>query len=741
MEKPKPPTGLGILVDEKRVNDLLTQKSGAKAIARSGCNLALFICFIILFTVLALSEPLTDFRALEGYVRRRFDTSAAMHLDEVTSVGSFWQYIHKSFMPGIYGNDTRPYYYPDFVPDKLLQIEGANRLFGVARLRMLKVVPGQACAVKASLESFFPTCYGQYMVEAHDMDAYGPPDPVTGDPIYNFISDPTGVQVTGKVATYAAGGFMQAFTSNHNETNSALLLMENEDFLGPGTRVIFIDWTIFNFNLNCYAVCRLMFEIAPSGNWVNELQVTVLMQRHMNPIASRTTGDWLALLGEVILVLFVLRYLLEEASEFVGFRGRYPYIKWDYFSDAWNILDWLNLGLMVFTLGMRISTWGLAGNLQVYIGDPAKQSIATFSDLSGVATNVRLIHSVLAFNTVLTWFKAVKYIAILPYITTFMQTVSMSQRALSSFVAVFFALLFGFVLAYSVAFGEQVPQFRTPWMTFVFLTSSFLGNADMNLVYEQAPLLGTVLIMLFVLAMFFVSVNLFYSIMISALADVKKEEEKGAAKWDQTKEKMKDFWSTISESLRLEYRFKKGLPGLYSRLKRWKKSIEEKENERDEELRKREAQKKQAAAVALGPGNPSLGRRKKPAANTLSIDDVESESDNGSDVDLGPLVDKAQLTKQGMFGDVLADGDFGVPMLQDEMDEGQASAQSIQLCIKATRHVVDGIVDRTYGARGVLMAEMAESKDVLFRVGSVLEVLSKRANDLVAQQQQLLKHF
>jgi len=57
---------------------------------------------------------------------------------------------------------------------------------------------------------------------------------------------------------------------------------------------------------------------------------------------------------EAALLLFVLRYVLEEASEFVGFESRGGgkrmrlSIKWDYFLDAWNILDWFNLMLGCF---------------------------------------------------------------------------------------------------------------------------------------------------------------------------------------------------------------------------------------------------------------------------------------------------------------------------------------------------------------------------------------------------------
>merc|ERR1712060_799166 len=65
----------------------------------------------------------------------------------------------------------------------------------------------------------------------------------------------------------------------------------------------------------------------------------------------------------------------------------------------------------------------------------------------------------------------------------------------------------------------------------------------------------------------------------------------------------------------------------------------------------------------------------------------------------------------------------------------------VKLVIKATRHIVDGLVHRTHGARGVLFREMLESKEVLLKVGSVLDVLSRRARDLEAQQDNLLSLF
>mmetsp|Transcript_132375 Transcript_132375/g.382686 ORF Transcript_132375/g.382686 Transcript_132375/m.382686 type:complete len:755 (-) Transcript_132375:28-2292(-) len=751
-EKPKKATGLEILRDEKAVNDLLEQKSGAKAMIRSGCNLALFVSFLVLFTALALSEPLGEHRAFEGYLRRRFDTMAAMPLRKVESVSTFWEYMDRSFMPAIYGNDTRRFYFPGHQVARLLQIEEGNRLLGVVRLRMLKVVPGDACHVKGSLEQYFPTCYGAWDPAAEDTAPFGPPNPQTGDPEFSYFGEPGGSWVEGKIMSYPPGGFMEALTADHNLTTRRLTIMKENAYAGPGLRAMIVDWSIYNFNIGAYGVCRILFEVAPSGLWVSSFEVDVLMRRHLSPLGGRTTGDWLVLLGEVILVLFVLRYLIEEAAEFVGFRGWRPYIKWDYFGDAWNILDWLNLILMIATLGLRVKSWGMSGDLNVYIGDPSKQGVSTFTDLQSVASNVRVIHQIIAFNTVLTWFKAVKYISVLPYITTFMQTVSMSQKALGTFIVIFGTLFFGFIIAYTVAFGENSAVFRTPWSSFVFLMRSYLGNSDFSIVYNAAPIVGSVLTVTYILLMIMVIANLFYAIMIRALADMMADEDpRQKNQWQQTLERMNDLWRTVLTQFRLEYRFRTCFPGLYARIMSRRRKIAEREKERDEEVIKRIRRRKPDASVALGPGNPSLGRRQKLANYSITADDIE-ESDNESDVDLGPLRDKAQLSKKGMFGsafdpdagdhgDAHDDGSSGWHKDTSSTDDGEPPPEAIELVIEATRHVVDGIVDRTYGARGVLIAEMQESKNKLLMLGSVLEVLGRRARDLEAQQQSLLKHF
>ena len=235
-----PPGGLAILVDEKRVNELLQAKSGLKALLRSTFNTVLFVCFLILFTSLALSEPLYKMRAFEGYLRKRFDEAAFIPLKDVYSVESFWRYHNESFMPAIYGQDTAKYSYPGAVVATWLRVDGPNYLYGMGRIRALNVKSNADCRVAQQFQDYFPTCYGPFSMEALDRERHGPSNE-EGVPSFFFGADPDGEAYTGILATYPPGGYIEVFTPDYLTTSANFHLMRTEGFLSEKTRVIFLE--------------------------------------------------------------------------------------------------------------------------------------------------------------------------------------------------------------------------------------------------------------------------------------------------------------------------------------------------------------------------------------------------------------------------------------------------------------------------------------------------------------------
>jgi len=767
-------SSLAILVDEKRVNDLLKQKTGAKAFLRSACNLLAFIFFIVLFTVMAMGEPLATHRSFEAYIRHRFDAGAAMRLSEVNDAHSFYDYWNTTMIPGLYTNNTRQYTFPGATPSKMLEIDGQkanNRLFGIARVRMNRVKEmSSACGVQDNFQEYFPKCWGGYSAEAEDTEPFGPIS-VIGGPMFTHSPDAVSMAQYGWLASYSGGGFMETMDGNYSNSLRTLADMKEHGFVDQATRAVWFEWTIYNLNLGLYAVCRITFEISPVGGWLKTFDIDILDQRHLQPLGDKGLMAWMLLVMEAVLVTFVVRYLCEEASEFLACdngKSRIPClrlrIKWEYFSDLWNIIDWANLILMIVVMGYRMACWGISGGAVLAIG--VNLNAADYTNLHSVVENVRMIRQLTAFNCVLTWFKAVKYISILPYIGTFMETMSLSWQMLFGWTAVFATSFMGFCLSYCTAFGESMADLRTVPRAFVFLLRTFIGNGDMRLVYDANPVIGSMLIIGFIVSMIFVNLNLFYAIIISNISEARQSQEMAQAKeWAKFSEKIMGFVETVTRVLQLEARFRGAFPGLWSRQKTWAKQKEDLERKRDErmEMRARMKNPHDDLEGALGSANPNCGRRRKREYKQSAEvdDDDDKESVVESEPDLGPLRFKEQLEAKEDHGDEHHHHHHhSNNMLEDESDHGEPQAypppgmipglppqdeevadrdeEAKELVLEATEHVVQTIKERCKGARQLVVSEMGEARQVLQGIGNVLEVLSRRARSLEAQQEQVL---
>jgi hypothetical protein len=468
------------------------------------------------------------------------------------------------------------------------------------------------------------------------------------------------------------------------------------------------------------------------------------MERHLAPLGSGVMSDWMTLVGEVLLLGFVARQIFEEATEFIGFRSRgpgkikIPLVKMEYFRDAWNILDWLNLVLIIVVFIIRVITWGKTPEVGILFNDAANQGVDTFVDFDPVARNVRTIREMIAFNSVLTWFKAVKYVDVFPYIAMLMQTVLGSQRQWFTWFIIFFTSLVGFVLAFTVAFGAEELEFSSPWKTFVFLVRGLLGDSDMTSVHDAAPFAGSLLIVSLVGVIFFTVVPLFVSIMLGALQDSKLTEElKQERQWRELVESTQNFIQTVSVTFQVQERLRDNVPGLYYRVRRWQKKRYEREVQREEAYEQRRAK-----AVpfddcqALGAASPSWGRCKR-AKGVMVQNEGE---DSGSEPDLGPLWHRRQL----VVGDVSGRGGSRESLdSQDSGPKGPTATEEevVGLVMAAAGHVAEGVVRQSEAARSLLFAEMAEARDILRNITAVTEVLRGRARDIEVQQKQFTRHF
>lgn len=299
----------------------------------------------------------------------------------------------------------------------------------------------------------------------------------------------------------------------------------------------------------------------------------------------------------------------------------------------------------------------------------ADQSL--FTDLTDFAENIKLIQKLSAFNAMLIWFKIVKYVGFIPYVTTMMSTIKYSWKYFVSFLVFFLTILVGFSLALTSGFGDKLSTMSSFTRAMLFLSQSLVGSSNFGPLYEMGPILAGMIMFLFVVLVFFIMLNLFIAIMVVALSSAKAQDlgEEDDSAWAKFKSGVSGLKNTASDQLQLESYIQLYLPGLHQRRKNARDAHQELLIRRQQrkhilDMRKKIALGKTAKyddgeddggpaspitgrikvdKVKKGHGDPSFAGMGNVTALPLMMpmdkkgDDVEFSDSDESDIDIGIL--------------------------------------------------------------------------------------------------------
>jgi len=515
-------------------------------------SMMLFIAFLTIFTVVVVSNQSENTSRFADQVRRKIQ-EGRVPLHTVTTIPTYWTYLEGTLMPAMYphdedtkmaGNETT----------QLHPLDLSNRLMGGIRMRQIRVVQRENCQVGGLFQQYKTLCYPEYHEQlTESQDSFGPKK------IYKWSEDDAGSTYTGKLASYSPNGFMQTFTTNRSRTMLEMRNLRETGFLDAATRAVMVDFTIWNSNLGLYAVSRVVHEFAPSGAVAGSVRVLIMSERFFTPGGKETVGEWFAIVGEVAIIIFVVFYLGEEFSECSVMR-------WEYLKDAWNLMDWLNMFLLLYAFGSRMTVLIDASSAGLTVGESELMDKDSYTNLQAFGEQIEQAGLINAFNAVLLWAKFFKFSGYVPYVKILIEAIGGSFVLFISFLAMFIIAFVGFVISYNVGFGDKINEFATFHGAAVYLGRSFLGDIDLLPVYKVSPLFGAVLILLFYVMIMVVFMNVFFAILTNALHESKYGDKAvdDAAVLTQIWE---DAVNWFVRKIELEKRLKTSFPAQYKKYK------------------------------------------------------------------------------------------------------------------------------------------------------------------------------
>jgi len=515
-------------------------------------SMMFFVAFLTIFTVVVVSNQSENTSRFVDQVRQKIQ-DGPVPLHTVTTIPTYWRYLEGTLMPAMYphnedtrmaGNETQ----------QLHPLDLSNRLMGGIRMRQIRVVQKEACQVGSLFQQYKTICYPAYSEQLTEtQESFGPKKK------FRWSEDGDGSPHSGKLASYSPNGFMQTFSTNKTRTNMEMRALKEEDFLDAATRAVMVDFTIWNSNLGLYAVSRITHEFAPSGAVDGSVRVLIMAERYFTPGGTKTLGEWFAIIGEVAIIIFVVFYLGEEFSEC-------SVMKWDYLKDGWNLMDWLNMFLLLYAFGSRMTVW--VDSVSLTVGEKELLNRDEYTNLQAFAESIEQAGLINAFNAVLLWAKFFKFSGYVPYVKILIQAIGGSFFLFISFLAMFVIAFVGFVISYNVGFGDKINEFATFHGACVYLGRSFLGDIDLLPVFRVSPLFGAVLILLFYVMIMMVGMNVFFAILTNALHESKYGDK---ANNDDDEAVLTQIWADgkqwFFKKIEFEKKLKTYFPAQYKKYK------------------------------------------------------------------------------------------------------------------------------------------------------------------------------
>ncbi|XP_055361208.1 polycystic kidney disease protein 1-like 2 [Betta splendens] len=472
-------------IEKMKKNKILEQK--AFALFRE-----IFIYMLFLTALLMVAYTQRDPNAF--YLNQHIMTSFSENTSSCMSLEDVYTWANTNLLSSLFGE------VPGFITG------GNSKLVGNARLRQLRVKPN-SCQSPGLMLQYVPDCNALYSWEAEDMDSYAPGwNRSVGNNVSTGASSPWSYQtqaqlradyVWGSLALYRAGGFAAELGPDFENASRTLEYLFIRKWLDAFTRVIFVEFTVFNANVNLFCIVTLLLETPAIGAFQFSTQL------HSVRLYQSGGLYFVSMAAAVIYLLFILYYMFLQAKLLKQQR-------WPYFRGKWNLLELAIILLSWGALAVFIKL-ALQGNQDLTYYQNHKDQFASFYNTA--ATDAQLQY-LIAFLVLLSSIKLWHLLRLNPKMYMITAALGRAWDDISSFLVVIVVMFLAYCTASNVIYGWMLSSYQTLDKTIVTLVGMQAGIFNYDQVLDYTPLLGGLLFGSCLVLMTFVVLNLLVSVIL-----------------------------------------------------------------------------------------------------------------------------------------------------------------------------------------------------------------------------------
>ncbi|XP_010386374.1 polycystic kidney disease 2-like 2 protein isoform X1 [Rhinopithecus roxellana] len=449
----------------------------------------------------------------------------------IRSVTDFWKFMEGPLLEGLYWDSW-------YNNQQLYNLKNSSRIYyenillGVPRVRQLKV-RNNTCKVYSSFQSLMSECYGKYTSTNEDLSNFGLQ--INTEWRYS-TSNTNSPWHWGFLGVYRNGGYIFTLSKSKSETKNKFIDLRLNSWITRGTRVIFIDFSLYNANVNLFCIIRLVAEFPATGGILTSWQFySVKLLRYVSYY------DYFIASCEITFCIFLFVFTTQEVKKIKEFKSAY-------FKSIWN---WLELLLLLLCfVAVSFNTYC---NVQIFLflGQLLK-STEQYSDFYFLACWHIYYNNIIAITIFFAWIKIFKFISFNKTMSQLSSTLSRCIKDIVGFAIMFFIIFFAYAQLGFLVFGSQVDDFSTFQNSIFAQFRIVLGDFNFAGIQQANPILGPIYFITFIFFVFFVLLNMFLAIINDTYSEVKADYSIGRRPDFELGKMIKQSYKNVLEKFRLK---------------------------------------------------------------------------------------------------------------------------------------------------------------------------------------------
>uniref|UniRef100_A0A8C6K2J0 Uncharacterized protein n=1 Tax=Melopsittacus undulatus TaxID=13146 RepID=A0A8C6K2J0_MELUD len=439
------------------------------------------------------------------YLNKHIENSFTDGFHSAYSYQDFFTWANTTLVKNLYGS------YKGFITD------GNSKLVGSARIRQVRV-KGDTCPISPKLQHVIQECHAPYSTKTEDTSVYGErwntsvvdnSSDLSSAWQYQSQSKLRGQPTWGKLAIYRGGGYVVHLGTDPKNASRILQYLFNNVWLDTFTRAVFVEFTVYNANVNLFCIVCLMFETNALGAFFTSAELqSVQLYPYTNSLHIFVVA------AEVIYFLFIVYYMIIQ-GKLMKTQG------WRYYQSKWNLLEMAIILISWSALSVFVKRT-ILGTRDISYYHEHKEDCVSFNE---TARADAVLGYLIAFLVLLSTVKLWHLLRLNPKINMITSTLRRAWGDISGFITVIAIMFLAYSIATNLIFGWKLSSYKTLFNSAETMVSLQLGIFNYEEVLDYNPILGSFLIGSCIIFMTFVVLNLFISVILVAFSDEQKHHQ------------------------------------------------------------------------------------------------------------------------------------------------------------------------------------------------------------------------